>query len=421
MRSMPERGNAAVADVIVIGGGAAGLMAAIFAARAGASVTVVERNEKNGRKIYITGKGRCNVTNDCTMDEFMKEVPRNPRFLYSVLSRFSPQDMLQLLEDNGCPTVVQRGRRAYPASEKASDVTACLERICRREGVRFQMNTRIRSLLLEDGVCRGVTLENGREMRADSVIVATGGLSYPGTGSTGDGYRMAQEVGHTIISTRPSLVAVETEEAWPAELQGLSMKNVTILLKNGKKTLYKELGEMLFTHFGVSGPLVLEMSCHLPEEYAGMAFELDLKPALDEGQLHARLLREIEEARGKQLRTLCRTLAPLRLADMLPHLAGIPDETLCAQLTAAQREQLVQTLKHLTFHVKKLRPMDEAIVTRGGVSTKEIMPATMQSKLVGRLYFAGEVIDVDAHTGGYNLQIAFATGALAGESAAGIA
>ena len=253
--------------VLVIGGGAGGLMSALKAAERGAQVTLLERNDKLGRKLYITGKGRCNVTNDCTVDEFMKEVARNPRFLYSALSCFSPQDMLYLLEGGGCPTVVERGRRAYPASQKASDVTRTLERLLRQQGVRIILGSRVGDILRDDaGRCSGVRLENGMTLEADAVILATGGLSYPATGSTGDGFRMAEALGHTVLPGRASLCGINTAETWPASLQGLGLKNVTLTLKKGKKTLYTELGELLFTHFGISGPLALEMSCHLPED-----------------------------------------------------------------------------------------------------------------------------------------------------------
>ena len=404
--------------VIVIGGGAGGMMAAIHAARGGAQVTLLERNEKLGRKLYITGKGRCNVTNDCTLDEFMREVPRNPRFLYSALNCFSPQDMIALLEDNGCPTVTQRGRRVFPASEKASDVTRTLEQIMRREGVELRLNARVARLLTGDGRVAGVALEDGSELHADAVIVATGGLSYPGTGSTGDGYALAESAGHTVTPRSASLSGLVTAEGWPAQLQGLSLKNVTITMRRGKKVLYEQLGEMLFTHFGISGPIVLEMSCHLPEDPAAEEVTLDLKPGLTPEQLDARLVRELDGQSRRQLRSAMGALLPSRFAELFPELCGLDGAKVCGQITREERTALAQSLQALPLHVKGLRPIAEAIVTRGGVSVKEITPATMESKLMPGLYFAGEVIDVDAHTGGYNLQIAFATGALAGSSAA---
>lgn len=405
-------------NILVVGGGAGGIMAAIAAAQNGAQVTLLERNDKLGRKIYITGKGRCNVTNDCTRDEFLREVPRNPRFLYSALSVLNPQQLLMLLEDNGCPVVVQRGRRAYPASEKASDVTRTLEKLLRQLGVTIRLNSRVHSIQTADGCVSGVVLENGEVLAADAVILATGGLSYSGTGSTGDGHHMAQQLGHTITPLRPSLSAFDTADQWPMELQGLALKNVTLTLKQGKKTLYTELGEMLFTHFGISGPLVLEMSCHLPEAISDAQVTINLKPGLDQQQLDARLQREFDAAPRKQLRSILPALLPARLAELFPDLCQVDGAKVCAQVTREERDRMVRTMQALPVRLKQLRPMEEAIVTRGGVSVKEINPGTMQSKLLPGLYFAGELMDVDAHTGGYNLHIAWCTGKLAGMSAA---
>ena len=405
-------------NVIIIGGGAAGMMAAIHAARTGAQVTVLERNLKLGKKVYITGKGRCNVTNDCTLDEFMKEVPRNPRFLYSALSCFGPQSMMELLEDGGCPVVVQRGRRVFPATEKASDVNRTLEKIMREMGVRIVYEARVQEVLLADGAVSGVTLTDGRRFAADRVIVATGGLSCPLTGSTGDGYRIAESLGHTVTPRSAVLSAIETAVDWPGELQGLSLRNVTLTMKKGKKTLYTELGEMLFTHFGISGPLVLTASSHLPEDIREADVTLNLKPGLDAQQLDARLQRDFDEHSRKLLRSVLPGLLPARMAEIFPRLCGVDGDKVCAQITREERETLARTMQALPIPLKKLAPIEEAIVTRGGVSVKEIDPSTMESKLVSGLYFAGEVIDVDAHTGGYNLQIAWSTGALAGMCAA---
>lgn len=409
-----------MADVLVIGGGAAGMMAAIFAARAGADVTLLEHNEKLGKKIYITGKGRCNLTNDCTRDEFFTQVPRNPRFLYSALNFFAPRDMMTLLEENGCPVTVQRGRRVFPSSEKASDVTKSLTGLMRKLEIRVQLNTGIRSLRTEGDRVTGAETDDGTFLPADSVILACGGLSYPATGSTGDGFRMAGILGHTVISPSPVLVGMETEEDWPGSLQGLSLKNITLTMANGRKTLYSELGEMLFTHFGVSGPLVLEASCHLPDPARGAVLNLDLKPGLNREQLDARLRRDFLASGKKQLSNVLPELLPARLAALFPRLCGIPETIPCNQVTAAQRETLVSRLKELPLTVRAPRPLAEAVVTRGGVSVKEIEPGTMRSKKFRNLYFAGEMIDVDAHTGGYNLQIAWSTGALAGQSASSI-
>ena len=404
--------------VLVIGGGAGGMMAAIFAARAGAQVTLLERNEKLGKKVYITGKGRCNVTNDCTLDEFLRETPRNPRFLYSALSFFSPQDMMALLEESGCPVTVQRGRRVFPASEKASDVIRTLTRLLQQSGVEVRLNTRVKALNQAEGRVSGVTLMSGEVLAADAVVLATGGRSYPMTGSTGDGYAFAQAAGHTVTPPSPVLSAIETEDDWPKQLQGLSLRNVTLTLKRGKKTLYSELGEMLFTHFGISGPLTLTMSCHLPDNLAEAAVTLDLKPGLTAQQLDARVQRELEAQPRKQLANVLPTLLPVKLAELFPTICGVDGGKQCCQVTRQERETLCATLKGLPIHLRKLAPLDEAIVTRGGVAVKEIAPATMESKLLPGLYFAGEVMDVDAHTGGYNLQIAWSTGALAGQSAA---
>ena len=406
-------------SVLIIGAGAAGLMAAVFAAGAGAEVTVLERNEKPGKKIYLTGKGRCNVTNDCTMEEFLREVPQNPRFLYSALSFFSPEDMKNLLAENGCPTVTQRGRRVFPATEKASDVTRTLVRVAQQRGTRILLNQRVKRLLIgEAGRVTGVETEEGAQRAADAVILATGGVSYPATGSTGDGYHFAAETGHTVLPAIPSLIGLESKEAWPRELQGLSLKNVRITLKKGKKSLYSEQGEMLFTHFGFSGPLILEASCHLPADIRECMLELDLKPGLTREQLNARVQRDLEAGSRKQIRNILPGLMPGSLAEIFPSICGLPAGLPCNQVTASQREVLVNRMKTLPLDISGRRPIAEAVVTRGGVSVKEVNPGTMESKLIPGLYFAGEILDVDAHTGGYNLQIAFSTGALAGNSAA---
>ncbi len=408
-------------EILVAGGGAAGMMAALFAARAGASVTLLERNEKLGKKIYITGKGRCNLTNDCSLEEFLRQVPRNPRFLYGALNRFGPQDMMALMEEAGCPVEVQRGQRVFPRSEKASDVIRALARLMEQAGVRVRLHSRIQSLIVQEVRAAGVVLENGERLEADAVILALGGQSYPMTGSTGDGYALAREAGHHVLPPAAVLSALETVENWPRALQGLALKNVRLTLRSGRKTLYTELGEMLFTHFGISGPLVLEMSCHLPAELAQAQVTLDLKPGLTPQQLDLRLQRDFATQPRKQLQNVLPGLLPLRLSALFPDLAGVSGERVCGQITRGEREQLGAALKALPITLRARRPLAEAIVTRGGVDVKEIQPATMESKLLPGLYFAGEMIDVDAHTGGFNLQIAFSTGALAGSSAAGMA
>ena len=407
-----------MSGIVVIGGGAAGMMAAVFAARAGENVTLLEKNEKLGKKVYITGKGRCNLTNDCDLDGFLAQVPRNPRFLYSALNFFSPRDIMSLLEENGCPVTVQRGKRVFPSSEKASDVTKVLSSLLRKLDVRVRLNCGVKGLRTESGRVTGAELSDGSFLPADAVILACGGLSYPSTGFTGDGYRFAEALGHTVIPASPVLVGLETKEAWPRSLQGLSLRNVTLTLSSGKKTLYTELGEMLFTHFGVSGPLVLEASCHLPDPAEGAVLSIDLKPGLTREQLDVRIRRDFSEAGKKQLKSVLPGLLPASLAEIFPGLCGVDPSVPCSQVTAVQRETLLSMLKGLTLTVKAPRPVDEAVVTRGGVSVKEIEPGTMRSKLVPNLFFAGEMIDVDAHTGGFNLQIAWSTGALAGASSA---
>lgn len=405
--------------VIVIGGGAAGLMAALSAAEAGASVLLLEGNEKLGKKIYITGKGRCNVTNACEPAAFMNKVVKNPRFLFSALNAFGPEDMMALLERLGCPVKVERGDRVFPVSEKASDVTRALEKELRRLGVSIRLNTKVSHILVENTAVCGVELEDGTRLDANRVIVATGGQSYPSTGSTGDGFRWMAELGHTVYPPLPSLIALTCGAAWVSALQGLSLKNVRLTLKRGKKVLYSDVGEMLFTHFGISGPLVLSASAHMAElAPEDVELLLDLKPGLTAQQLDARLLRELDASGKRQLRTLLTTLYPASLAEEMPALCGIPAHTPACEITREQRARLVKAGKELRLPVDGTRPLTEAVVTRGGVSVKEINPATMESKKIHGLYAAGELLDVDAMTGGFNLQIAFSTGHLAGMSAA---
>ena len=405
-------------EILIIGGGAAGMAASVFAARAGASVTLLEKNEKLGKKVYITGKGRCNLTNDCDLEEFLSQVPRNPRFLYSALNSFSPRDMMSLLEENGCPVTVQRGKRVFPSSEKASDVTRALTSLLRKLDVRICLNAEVRSLRCENGRITGAELSGGAFQPADAVILACGGLSYPSTGSTGDGYRLAESLGHTVIPPSPVLVGLVTEEDWPKTLQGLSLRNVTLTLTSGKKTLYSALGELLFTHFGISGPLALEASCHLPDPARGTLITLDLKPGLTREQLDTRLRRDFREAGKKQLKSIMPSLLPASFAEIFPGLCGMNPVLPCNQVTTAQREKLLTLLKALPLTLRAPRPVEEAVVTRGGVSVKEIEPGTMRSRLIPNLFFAGEMIDVDAHTGGFNLQIAWSTGKESGQSAA---
>lgn len=413
----------AARKILVIGGGAAGMLAALFAAKSGASVIIIERNEKLGKKIYITGKGRCNLTNAADMEDFMRAIIRNPRFLYAAFAAFDNRAMMELMEKLGVPLKVERGNRVFPQSDHASDITNALRRELERCNVRICYDLRANHLLTEENHCCGVELEDGEKMFADAVIICTGGASYPTTGSTGDGYRLAQEVGHSIQKPMGALVPIETRESWPSMLSGLSLKNVSLKAwKTGgkkKKYFYNEQGEMLFTHFGISGPLVLTLSSYLPEDLKDVRMCIDLKPALDEQTLDARLLRDFQEYSRKQLTAVMDGLVPHNLGQQILLLAGISPQTPVNSVTQAQRASILQLLKALPLTPKGVRGFNEAIVTRGGVSVKEINPSTMESKLVSGLYFAGEVMDVDAQTGGYNLQIAFSTGALAGRSAAG--
>lgn len=389
--------------VSVIGGGPAGMAAALFAARAGAHVVLLEKNEKLGKKLYITGKGRCNVTS--AAENLMNHIPRNPRFLYSAFACFSPADLRELLEAYGCPTKEERGERVFPVSEKASDVTHALERALREAGVEIRLNASVASVepLLRQG----------------AVVVATGGLSYPSTGSTGDGYRFAEASGHSLVTPKPSLIPLETHEQWPKSLQGLSLKNVTLRAEVKGKKRFEEQGEMLFTHFGISGPLTLSMSSHIADDAPeSVRVTLDMKPALSVEQLEARLQREFDANPRKRVAGILPLLLPARMADIFPALCAVNGETLCAQVSRADRRKIAETLKKIPLTVKGARPIDEAIITRGGVPVSEVSPRDMMSKKRPGLFFAGEVLDVDGHTGGFNLQIAFSTGALAGKSAA---
>ena len=410
-------------SVLVIGGGAAGMMAALFAARANARVTLLERNEKTGKKIYITGKGRCNLTNACDREAFLRRVMRNPRFLYASLATLDSFATMALMDELGLALKTERGDRVFPASDKASDVTATLMRELARLGVQVRLNARARRVLTEGGRASGVQLETGERICADAVILATGGLSYPSTGSTGDGHEMASQTGHALIKPLPSLVPIETREDWPKALAGLSLKNVRLsayMASGGKeKRIYSEQGEMLFTHFGVSGPLVLTLSALLPEDLSCVRMCIDLKPALDEKTLDARLVRDLRDLSRKQLGTVMDGLAPHNLALALLALANLSPALAANAVTQAQRRALVALFKAVPLTPAALRGFAEAVVTRGGVSVKDVNPSTLESRRVPGLYFAGELLDLDAVTGGFNLQIAFSTGALAGKSAAG--
>ena len=401
--------------VAVIGGGAAGQLAAIKAAEHGHAVTLFEQNEKLGKKLFITGKGRCNVTNAADRDGFFRHVVRNPRFLYSAYAHFDSGAIVSLIEAAGVPTKVERGQRVFPASDKSSDILKALERTVRSRGVTVRLNTRVSEICHNGESVTGLRIGQTVEP-FDAVILCTGGLSYPSTGSTGDGYRFAQALGHTITAPVGSLVPLETAETWCAALSGLTLKNVTLTAYKNGREVYSELGEMLFTHFGVSGPLVLSCSALIAEEPEGTVLSIDLKPGLSEEQLDARLLRDIAANAKKMFAGALYGLLPQRLLGIVLETAGVDGGAPAGNCTKAQRRALVETLKGLKLHVTGARPIAEAIVTRGGVSVREVNPSTMESKKIKNLYFAGEILDTDAFTGGFNLQIAWSTGALAGSS-----
>ncbi len=404
--------------VVIVGGGAAGLMAAVTAAEGGRAVLLLERNEKLGKKLYITGKGRCNVTNLCTPAEFLKNVVRNPRFLYSALNAFPPQAMVDWLRLLGCPTVTERGNRVFPVSQKASDVTRALTRRMEALGVAVRLNARVQALQLEDGAVHGVVLENGERITADAVIVCTGGVSYPATGSTGDGYRLLAGCGHTLVAPKPALCGLISEAQWIRDLQGLTLTNVRLTVTDGKQTLLSDIGELLFTHRGISGPLVLTASS-LMAGRKGCALTLDLKPGLREDQLEQRLLRELGQAGKKQMLSILRGLFPESLALAMAALCQIDVRLPACELPKAARQRLVTLTKALPLPVTGPEPIEAAVITAGGADVKEFSPSTMESRLVRGLYAAGEVLDVDALTGGFNLHIAFATAYAAAKAVCG--
>ncbi len=399
---------------VVIGGGAAGMIAAIEAAKNGHSVCLLEHNEKLGKKLYITGKGRCNVTNACTKETFFENVPRNPKFLYSAYAAMSSSDIMEFFEKLGVPLKTERGTRVFPVSDKSSDVLRALTRRMEALSIDVKLRAKVQSIKTKDGAVSGVVV-GGETIDADRVILATGGLSYRQTGSTGDGYRMLDELGHTIIEPKGALVPLETEETWPSTLSGLTLKNVVLKAYNGKKCVYEQLGEMLFAHFGVTGPLVLSASSIIADKPEGVKLFIDLKPGLTREQLEKRLLRDLEENKQKSVHNAFHALLPARLLDVVLFQAGITKEAMVPTFTKAMRNKLLDTLKMLPLTVKTARSIDEAIITRGGLSVKEVNPNTLESKLVSGLYIAGEVLDTDAFTGGFNLQIAWSTGKLAGE------
>lgn len=401
--------------IIIIGGGAAGMTAAIFAREAGAQVTLIERNDRLGKKLLITGKGRCNVTNNSDVNTHIENTPTNPRFMYTALNNFSAQDVMAFFEELGVPLKTERGDRVFPVSDKAGDICGALKGRMHRLGVKV-VTARVTSVQRGEDF---VVTAGGQVYRADAVIIATGGASYPLTGSTGDGYKFAKAFGHTVITPKPSLVPIECKEKWVKEAMGLSLRNVTLTVRDGEREVYLEQGEMLITHFGVSGPLVLSASSHM-KGLGEKEFSLfiDLKPALDFETLDKRLQSDFGKNINRDFINSLGELLPSKLIPIVVRLSGIDARAKCNSITREQRHALVSLLKALPLTALKFRPIDEAIITSGGVNVKEISPKTMESKLVDGLYFAGEVIDVDAYTGGFNLQIAFSTARLAGESAA---
>ncbi len=406
------------ARVVIVGAGAAGLMAAHSAAQKGLSVLLLEKNGRPARKLMITGKGRCNVTNDCSLDRLMDAVPRNGRFLYAAFARYTPQDAMAFLETGGVPLKIERGNRVFPVSDRASDVVDALVSATRKVGVQFRQAA-VQELILEDGVVTGVRTQDGNEIQSKAVIVCTGGKSYPLTGSTGDGYRWARQAGHQVTPLLPSLVPLETLDAKPQELQGLSLKNIAITVTNldNHKVIYQDFGEMLFTHFGLSGPVILSASAHMrPMQKGQYQIHIDLKPALTSEQLDLRLQRDFQKYANREFANTLSDLLPRKMIPYIVALSGIAPESKAHQITREMRIHLGKLLKALPFTVQGFRPIEEAIITAGGVATREINPSTMESKLVRGLYFAGEILDVDAYTGGFNLQIAFSTGFLAGSS-----
>ncbi len=429
-----------MSNIVVIGAGPAGMMAAVTAAKAGHQVTLLEKNEKVGKKLFITGKGRCNVTNACEVEDLFANVMEHSKFLYSAIYGFDNQAVMQFFEDAGCKLKIERGQRVFPESDHSSDVIRALEKEMRSAGVNLLLNREVDSLVIENigepveevskskkkklqqtGLVKGVKLKNKEVLFADKIIVATGGISYVLTGSTGDGYRFARNAGHTVTDLSPALVPFTIEENWCKQLQGLSLRNVSVTVEVEGKTIYSDFGEMLFTHYGVSGPLILSASSYYVHNKKAQGKQaklyIDLKPALTAEQLDKRILREFDENKNKQFKNAITSLFPSKMLPVMPVLAGIDPDKKVNEVTKEERERFVNTIKHLELTIVGIRDYNEAIITKGGVSVSEVNPSTMESKLVKGLYFAGEVLDLDAMTGGYNLQIAWSTGKLAGECA----
>lgn len=401
-------------DTVVVGGGPGGMMAAYAAAKKGNKTLLLEKNDRLGKKLLITGKGRCNITNNADISEFISQVPVNPQFLYSAFYSFTNEQLLELLHQTGLQTKVERGGRVFPETDRSSDVLKALTRLLR--GVEIKTGTQVKDVIIEQGKAAGVLCADQTKVLSHRVILATGGLSYPATGSTGEGYQMARRAGHSIVPPKASLVPMETAEEWCAELQGLSLKNIQISVTDRRgKEVYSDFGEMMFTHFGVSGPVILSASSHI-RALDGHRLTIDLKPALSEKQLDARLVRDFQAFSNRDFCNALDGLFPKKLIPVMVKLSGIPAHAKIHQITKEQRQKLGTLCKNLTVTLTAMRPIEEAIITSGGVSIKEINPSTMESKLVPGLFFCGEMMDVDAYTGGYNLQIAFSTGYLAGQS-----
>ena len=410
--------------VVIIGGGPAGMIAGIKAAKEGNKVYIYEKNKMLGKKLLITGKGRCNITSSIDMDEFIKNVPGNGRFLYSAFQSFTNQDIINLLKENGVKVKEERGNRIFPVSDSAQDVLNALIKELKKNNVQIREDSPVEKIVVKDGIVKGIVLKNKQEIDADKVILATGGKSYPGTGSTGDGYKMVEKLGHTITKVQGSLVPLKADLDICKELQGLSLRNVGILIKDiqNNKKIYEDFGEMLFTHFGVSGPTILSGSAHILRyknidellREGKVKLYIDLKPALTEEVLNSRLLRDFEENKNKAFKNSLDNLLPKKMIDMVIELSNINENKKVNEITKEERLNLIRLLKNFEVTIDGFRPIEEAIVTAGGINIKEINPKTMESKLVSGLFFAGEVIDVDAYTGGFNLQIAYSTGYVAG-------
>ena len=408
-----------MANVIVIGGGAAGMIASGRAAEKGHTVHLYEKNDRVGKKIYITGKGRCNITNDSDIDTHLSNIAGNPYFMYSAYYTLDSQATIQFFHKLGLQTKTERGNRVFPVSDKAGDVVKALQKYLKQNCVNVHTNTAVKELLFEQNCIKGVALCNGKKVYADAVIVCTGGLSYTGTGSTGDGYDMAKATGHTVTNLYPSLVPLKAKQNWCQQLMGLSLKNCAICVKNQKgKTIYKDFGEMLFTHFGVSGPMILTASRHIIKDlkYQNFNIEIDLKPALDEKALDNRILRDFQKYSNRDFRNALDDLLPQKMIPVMILLTEIPENKKVHDITKEERKRIVKQIKHITITIYDTRGFDEAVITCGGVCVDEIDPSTMESKKIKGLYFSGEVLDVDAYTGGFNLQIAFSTGYTAAEN-----